>query len=166
VAEVARRAGVERPTVYRHFPDEVSLLRACQQHWLEATPPPDFGAWTTIADPEERVLRAFAELYPFYRRGSAMMDNLLRDAARSPAVREVLLPVYGALEDAARILLAGFTVSDAIRRVLVVAVRHALAFETWKSLTDAGARDDDEAAHLMAGFVISVAASPSPVRFT
>src|SRR3954469_15733070 len=33
VAEVARRAGVGRVTVYNHFPDDVSLLAACSAHF-------------------------------------------------------------------------------------------------------------------------------------
>jgi AcrR family transcriptional regulator len=157
VAEVARRAGVERPTVYRHFPDEISLLRACQQDWLAATPPPDFAAWATIVDPGARLSAALAELYAFYRHGAAMMDNLLRDAAKSAAVREVLIPVHGALREATEILVAGFAAPASVRRMLRVAVAHAVAFGTWKSLTEAGARDDREAAGLMASFIMGVA---------
>src|SRR5215211_7135957 len=41
VAEVARRAGVQRATVYANFPEETDLFRACQAHFLGANPPPD-----------------------------------------------------------------------------------------------------------------------------
>ena len=31
---IAERAGVQRHTVYAHFPDEASIFRACTGHWL------------------------------------------------------------------------------------------------------------------------------------
>ena len=34
VAEIARRAWVQRLTVYNHFPEDSQLLAACQGHWL------------------------------------------------------------------------------------------------------------------------------------
>ena len=35
VSGVAERAGVQRATVYRHFPDDESLFAACSAHWRE-----------------------------------------------------------------------------------------------------------------------------------
>src|SRR5712691_328249 len=49
VVEIADRAGVSRPTVYDHFPDEGSLIHACAGHWLAANPLPDPAAWARIA---------------------------------------------------------------------------------------------------------------------
>ena len=43
VAEIARRAGVQRLTVYNHFPDDAQLFAACQAHFLAQHPPPDLG---------------------------------------------------------------------------------------------------------------------------
>src|SRR4051812_50163291 len=40
VADIARRAGVQRLTVYNHFPDLEALLPACSAHWLAEHPPP------------------------------------------------------------------------------------------------------------------------------
>ena len=40
VSEIAERAEVGRVTVYRHFPDEPSLARACSGQYLSATPSP------------------------------------------------------------------------------------------------------------------------------
>ena len=38
VADIARRAGVQRLTVYNHFPDLNALLPACTAHWLDRAP--------------------------------------------------------------------------------------------------------------------------------
>src|SRR4028119_1462403 len=51
---IAERAGVTRPTVYSHFPDELSLGKACSSLEMSDNPLPDPGRWEGIADPEER----------------------------------------------------------------------------------------------------------------
>src|SRR3954468_1463291 len=52
---VAERAGVQRHTLYAHFPDERSLLLGCSAHHLEVDPPPLATAWSGIADRRERL---------------------------------------------------------------------------------------------------------------
>ena len=155
IAELAREAGVERPTVYRHFPDEISLLRACQEHWLSANPPPDPGAWLLIADPIDRLRSALLDLYLFYRGRSRMIDNLFRDAPRSTALSEVLAPIFGGLEAAADMLTSGFAVAPARRRYLRAAVGLAVAFETWRSLAQSAGLPDDDASGLMTELIVS-----------
>src|ERR1700716_4009671 len=44
VAEIARRAGVQRLTVYNYFPIETELFDACGRHSMETNPPPDPSA--------------------------------------------------------------------------------------------------------------------------
>src|ERR1700712_883370 len=58
IAEVARRAGVQRPTVYNHFPTERDLYLACQSHFLAEHPPPDAQPALTLTEPSERVRAA------------------------------------------------------------------------------------------------------------
>src|SRR5438105_15342347 len=55
VAEIARRAGVQRLTVYTHFPDDEQLIMACQQHYYAQQPPPDLREAQALAEPGERL---------------------------------------------------------------------------------------------------------------
>src|SRR5438270_11413020 len=48
VSAVADRAGVQRHTVYRHFPTEAELFRACSAHFWELDPIPDPERWGTL----------------------------------------------------------------------------------------------------------------------
>src|SRR5512134_1449821 len=61
VSAVADRAGVQRATVYRHFPDEESLFAACSAHWAMLNPPPDPGSWDE-PDPDRRLAVALEQL--------------------------------------------------------------------------------------------------------
>src|SRR5207237_9442854 len=55
VAEIARRAGVQRLTVYTHFPNETELFDACGQHWMERNAQPDPSAALALADPHDHL---------------------------------------------------------------------------------------------------------------
>src|SRR2546430_5175894 len=66
IAEIARRAGVQRLTVYNHFPQEPQLLGACQGHWLSLHPPPDPAAALGLSDPFERVRAVLGDFYAWY----------------------------------------------------------------------------------------------------
>src|SRR3712207_7429733 len=50
---IAERAGVTRPTVYSHFPDDLSLGKACSSLEMSDNPLPDPGPWQEIADRSE-----------------------------------------------------------------------------------------------------------------
>ena len=98
VSAVAERAGVRRSTVYRHFPDERALFGACSAHWAASNPPPDVGRWRSIADPDERLAVALAELYAYYRQTEDMLERLLRDAPAVPGRRRADGRLPGAAE--------------------------------------------------------------------
>src|SRR6478752_7041835 len=55
ISMIADRAGVQRHTVYAHFPDERSLFMACSGLAMERSPLPDATPWRTITDPAERI---------------------------------------------------------------------------------------------------------------
>src|SRR3954454_25137814 len=58
LSAVAKRAGVERRTLYRHFPTEGDLFAACSTHSFTANPWPDLANWRAIGDPQQRLERA------------------------------------------------------------------------------------------------------------
>src|SRR3979490_323343 len=65
VAEIARRAGVQRLTVYNHFPDDHELFAACSGHWRQAHPMPDMASVFAIEDPRDRLRKALRRLYGY-----------------------------------------------------------------------------------------------------
>src|SRR5438477_304664 len=98
ISAVAEQAGVRRSTVYRHFPDEESLIDACSAHWRAANPAPDLAAWAAIGDPSERLRTALTEMYAHHRRTEPMRTTLIRDESLVPAIRERLRGWYGYLD--------------------------------------------------------------------
>jgi AcrR family transcriptional regulator len=132
LSAVARRAGVERRTLYRHFPNEADLFAACSAHYFAAHPWPDLDRWRAIRDPRQRLELALDELYAYYERTEPMLGNVLRDAELVDFARDAVAPLHAYLEDAADVLIAGRG------GLLGGVVRHALAFSTWRSLSANG----------------------------
>lgn len=86
---VAERAGVQRHTLYAHFPDERSLFLACSGLHHERDPMPDPDPWQAIDDPRERLRSAFTAIYGWYERNADLVACVLRDAEVHPIVREI-----------------------------------------------------------------------------
>ena len=164
ISAVARRARVRRSTVYRHFPDETALFRACSAHWAAQNPPPDLGVWATIARPNDRLRTALIELYGFYGRTEQMLDNLFRDETTVPVVRQQFSGFRSYLQQARDALMAGRSVRGDVRRRTRGAVGHAVAFSTWKSLVREQRLSNVEAAALMVSAVSSSAGVKDPRR--
>lgn len=151
ISEVARRAGVQRMTVYNHFPDEASLLASCSAHWRALHPSPDPAAWLAIEDPRERLRFGLRELYAWFRETESMTANILRDAALVPALRPLVeRGLGGYLDDARRILTDPIRVRGRRRERVDAAARAAVDFHVWRSLAPLG---DADAAELAAGLV-------------
>jgi AcrR family transcriptional regulator len=159
LSAVAKRAGVERRTLYRHFPTEADLFAACSTHYFTANPWPDLVTWRAIGDPQPRLVRALDELYAYYERTEPMLSNVLRDAELVDFARGAVAPLHAFLDEAAEILTIGRQVVRGRRRqILGGALRHALAFSTWRSLSTNGVGRSD-AVKLMAALV-EAAATP------
>jgi AcrR family transcriptional regulator len=159
MSAVAERAGVERRTLYRHFSSEAELFAACSTHYFAANPWPDLGSWRAVRDPHRRLEWALDELYAYYERTAPMYSNVLRDAELVDFARDAVAPLHTYLEEAAEILTAGRSVRARRRRLLVGALRHALAFSTWQSLTAAGVARAD-ATMLVTALVEAAVARP------
>ena len=157
VAEIARRAGVQRLTVYNNFPDETELFAACGDHWLAENPQPDLSEALVIGDPSERLGAVLRSLYRWYRKTAQANEHLQRDRLVLPALDAVMKTrMDHQLADLADALATGFARLAASSKSLRPAVALALDFWTWRRLMREGMSDDDASA-LMVGTVSGAA---------
>jgi AcrR family transcriptional regulator len=157
VTAIAERAGVTRPTIYAHFPDDRSLFEACSGHVRATVPPPDPTAWRSISDPGERAETALRDLYGYYERLEPVLENVQRDAAVMPIVAEMNAYRVRYLEEIRELLLEAWTTRGRLRARLRRAIGHALEFGTWQSLVRRQGCRPSEAVQLMLGFVCAAA---------
>jgi AcrR family transcriptional regulator len=158
ISAVAERAGVQRTTLYRHFPDEEALFEACSSHWAAQNPLPDRAEWATIADPEERLRIALSALYAWYDRGHEMLEKTTRDAALVPAMQPAVERMGRWFSEAVATIVRGRPERGARRRRVEAAVGHAVSFSTWRSLVRDQGLANAEAVRLMQGLVALAAA--------
>jgi AcrR family transcriptional regulator len=145
VSEIAKRAGVGRVTVYRHFPDEPTLSRACSGKYLTANPLPEPERWSEIADPTDRLRTALRETYAYHRANEAMFEHVLADARDHP----VLAPYHEHWHRVAHALTTPFDRRGKERRLLEAGIALALSFDTWRALALQGVSDRDAAELMM-----------------
>jgi AcrR family transcriptional regulator len=138
ITAIAERAGVQRQTVYRHFPSEDDLFAACAQHFYEGDRWPDPLGWRGIGDPAQRLGVALDELYAYYERTESMWTNVLRDETLVPSVATALTGFWAYLDAGADALAAGWSARGGRRRIVHAAARHAVDFRTWRSLARDG----------------------------
>ena len=170
IRAIAERAGVQRHTVYAHFPDIESLYEACTVHGIRSTAMPEPGGWRSIVDPDHRLRHGLAEMFAWYRANERMLGNVLFDVdpnAPAPTSPDAFDLRMGALLDA---LLDGLTIepdgsptephdrptepdgspTEPDRRpILEAVVAHALDFTTWRSLVRGGLADGQVVTVLM-----------------
>jgi AcrR family transcriptional regulator len=153
VSAVADRAGVQRHTVYRHFPTEEVLYAACSAHFLATNPWPDAEQWSAITDPEQRLETALDAIYRWYERVEPMMANVYRDMDLVEALPRSMGPFEQYMQDVELVLSMGWPARGARRRVVTVAIRHALDFSTWRSLVHEGSLSRAQAVRLAIALV-------------
>ena len=159
VSGVAKEAGVQRATVYRHFPTEESLFEACTAHYWARHPLPDIEAWREVRDPTQRLRQGLAEFYDFYEEIEPMIEKTSRDAPLVPAMDAPRAAFMGFLDAAAANLAAGRPERGAARRRVEAAIGHALFFPTWQSLRRVQGLSNAEAVAVMAGMIDSAGRS-------
>ncbi len=153
MSAIADEAGVQRATVYRHFPDDEALIGACSAHWMSLNAPPDLERWAAIDDPDRRLRVALTEVYRWYEGTEPMVERLLRDRAAVPALDARLGERDAYFEAATAALLTARAERGARRRRARAAIAHALEFETWRSLAGRQGLSRDEAVEMMAALV-------------
>jgi AcrR family transcriptional regulator len=149
---IAEKAGVQRHTLYAHFPDERSIFQACSAEAHERDPSPTADAWRGIADRTERLTAALTDIYGWYERNAQLLSNVARDVDRHPMVQEIQkarAPVIQAWRDVLGEKL------DAKQRTML---HIALSFFTWRTLTQQAGVQQAAAVTLMVEAVLNAAA--------
>ncbi len=158
LSAVAELAAVQRHTLYRHFPDEAALLRACREHFIGSHPLPDTTRWLALPAGPKRLRIGLAELYAYYAANRDLIGNVLRDAD--------VLPVGGALR--AGIAARAATLTEGWRTArpaaLRAAVRLATDFHAWRTLAESAKPGPTVAAELMSDMVACAARAPRASR--
>lgn len=165
IAAIADRADVERATVYRHFPDELSLYHGCIGHGRASHPFPDVLPWKAIADPEGRLREGLRVLYRYFRTVEYILTKVVRDLPDMPVFQQAYAEL-GIFDyyDSVRVVL-----SEPYRRrkrfcVISAAVGHATRFETWQSLVRREGLTDPQAVEAMVAMVRCLASDRAKPR--
>ena len=154
ITAIAERAGVERLTVYRHFPDEKSLHQACQHHFFTTYPLPDLALWRGISPFSKRLKVGIAELYEYWSQTEAMFSSVLRDHEVDPERSGAGAVSF--ISRASQALLDGEDMSGARGNELHASVAHAVHFYTWRSLVRDQGLSNERAIALMTEFITCI----------
>jgi AcrR family transcriptional regulator len=149
ISMVAERAGVQRHTLYAHFPDERSLLMACSAHSLERDPLPDPTDWRDVGDRTERLRTALAAVYGWYARNAELAACVLRDAEYHPPTREI-----AGLRWAPSMIAYQETLGADLGPRQQAMLRLALSFHSWRTLVRDGGLDNEGAVAAMVEAIV------------
>ena len=154
---IAERAGVQRHTLYAHFPDERSLYLACSGLALERDPLPLAATWADIKDIRGRLRQGLSAVYGWYARNDELTACVLRDAEHHALTREIAEFRFGPpFTDYRQVLGAGLTSPQQA----LVAV--ALTFHAWRTLAREEQLSPTAAAELFSDAIVAVS-SPASV---
>lgn len=152
---IAERAGVQRHTLYAHYPDERSLLLACSGLAVERDPLPDAAPWAAIPGMPDRLCAGLTAVYGWYARNESLAACVLRDAEHHALTREMAELRFGAPMLSYRQVL-GAGLAPWQKALLAV----ALNFHTWRTLAGEARMSPPDAACLVAAAI----ATAAPVR--
>jgi len=132
ISAIAEKAGVQRLTVYRHFPDEAAVFQACTSHWLSLNPPPNPAEWADETDPREKLSKALSAFYRYYKATRRMWTVSFRDVADVPALQGPMEEFEGFVASVAKDIAASFGSDE--NGQIAVTIKHAIVFPTWSDL--------------------------------
>ncbi|MEO6396846.1 MAG: TetR family transcriptional regulator [Tepidiformaceae bacterium] len=165
VTAVAAEAGVQRLTVYRHFPGgNPDLVRACGAHVQATYPIPDVMAWQRIAGAEERLTIALGDLYAYFRAGGPLLSLAARDAPEVPVLAETMAQALRPLYEAAQGIARDWPEPVRSQTLLTAAIQFAFQLTTWKSLADAAGVTDNEIVCVAVAMVRAAADCSNPAQ--
>jgi len=141
---IAERAGVQRHTLYAHFPDERSLAMACSGLVYERDPLPQAAVWRAMANRNERLTAGVSAIYAWYERNASLMACIMRDAEHHALTRDIIAlrvgPVVASWHD-----VLGASLNARQRAMLHL----ALSFFTWRTLVGDGGLTQRAAVRVM-----------------
>ena len=152
ITEIAQRAGVERLTVYRHFPDEASLHQACQEHFFAFHPLPNLALWREVPTFPERLPFGLSELYEYWAETHEMFTSVLLDYEVDPERSGAGVVMF--INRACDALLDGEDLSRHGGQILRAAVGHAVNFYTWRSLVRKEGLSQADAVKMMCELIL------------
>jgi AcrR family transcriptional regulator len=164
ISAIAAQAGVQRHTVYQHFPDEWAVYAACTAYGLDLDPPPDPAVLARILDPEERLRAALTQQYSYYERNESLMANVSRDMPRLEQrlkadgldIRDLPKVIQSELQQPVRLqasLVPGWP-TRMKRPQLKAALALALDFATWRTIVREQGLSQEQAIQLMMNVVV------------
>lgn len=130
VTDLAKRAGVGRVTVYRHFPSEALLLQACSGLYAIRHPLPPLPPTRPGNTPTDRLRAALTGVYAYHADTEPMMARVLPQVGDQPVMR----PYHEHFAAMADSLTAAFRARGRRRTTLHAAITLALSFHTWRLL--------------------------------
>lgn len=163
VSAIAARAGVQRHTVYAHFPEMTDLFQACSGLWAERNPFPDVTRWEEIESPVKRLAVALDEVYGYWERTDADLAAILPGSEHVPEMAEPLHAWNASRAQAARVVAAGWPSAEGCDRRTRAAIGHALDLETWRSLVAEPGLSRSEGIALMCALVQAAGSADQPV---
>ncbi len=134
ISAIAEHAGVQRLTVYRHFPDDASMFKACTSHWLGLHPLPADADWEEVEEPWQRIASALLAFYRYYSGTERMWQVTYRDLDDVDALQAPIAAVEAYLDKVRDDLVSMMKVKAKEKKILSLTLRHALRFSTWQSL--------------------------------
>lgn len=134
ISMIAERAGVQRHTVYAHFPDDRDLFQACSGLANERDPLPDPTPWRQIHERSQRLRTGLLAIYEWYERNASLTACVLRDAETHELTRQTVersfAPYVSEYLD---------VLGEGLSRTQRGVLRLAMSYYTWRTL----AQEDD-----------------------